>query len=67
MLEIVHDVAPGAELFFHTAFPSSMTFIAAVDYAIANNIDIIVDDVGFLTQPYFQDGELAQKYQEAST
>ncbi len=65
MLEIIHDVAPGADLAFHTAFPTGMTFINAIDFFISIGADIIVDDVGFLSEPYFQDGSLAQKAQEA--
>ena len=61
MLEIIHDVAPGADLAFHSAFPTGMTFINAIDYFISIGADIIVDDVGFLSEPYFQDGSLAQK------
>ena len=65
MLEIVHDVAPGADLAFHTAFPTSVQFLNAINFFMNNGVDIIVDDVGFLTQPYFQDGELAQAAQNA--
>ena len=65
MLEIIHDIAPGAELAFHTAFPSSTQFLNAITFFMNNGVDIIVDDVGFLTQPYFQDGELAQAAQNA--
>lgn len=65
MLEIIHDIAPGAALFFHTAFPTSTQFLNAITFFINNDVDIIVDDVGFLTQPYFQDGELAQAAQNA--
>ena len=66
MLEIIHDIAPGAELAFHTAFPSSVQFLNAINFFISIGADIIVDDVGFLTQPYFQDGELAQAAQAAT-
>ncbi len=65
MLEIIHDIAPGAELAFHTAFPTSTQFLNAITFFMNNGVDIIVDDVGFLTQPYFQDGELAQAAQNA--
>lgn len=65
MLEIIHDIAPGADLAFYTAFPTSMNFLNAITFFMNNGVDIIVDDVGFLTQPYFQDGELAQAAQNA--
>ena len=53
MLEIIHDIAPGADLAFHTAFPTSVQFLNAIEFFISIGADIIVDDVGFLTQPYF--------------
>jgi autotransporter-associated beta strand protein len=75
VLEIVHDVAPGAALYFHSAFNNTQTpgytnvDTAAPDQTIADAIDglaavpgmrIIVDDVGILTAPRFQDGAAAQ-------
>jgi len=32
ILEIVHDIAPGADLAFHTAFPSGVQFLNAIDF-----------------------------------
>jgi autotransporter-associated beta strand protein len=74
MFEIVHDIAPGALLYFHSAFNNTSTpgytsvETAAPDQTIADAIDglaavanmrIIVDDVGMLTAPRFQDGAAA--------
>jgi hypothetical protein len=53
MLEIVHDLAPGAELWFGN-FPSGtgLDFTAAVT-CLAANTDVVVDDVSFLNEgPY---------------
>jgi hypothetical protein len=50
MLEIVHDLAPGAKLFFAN-FDTSMSFSQAVDF-LAANTDVAVDDVGFFTPPF---------------
>jgi subtilisin family serine protease len=60
MLEIVHDCAPGAALAFASGVPSSLAFIQAVDALRQAGATVIVDDLGFFTQPYFADGELAQ-------
>jgi hypothetical protein len=50
MLEIVHDLAPGAQLYFANG-GTSMEFEQAVDY-IAVNADIGVDDLSFHTPPF---------------
>ena len=45
LLEVVHDVAPGATLMFgHFGFATALDFNAAVD-CLAANADIVVDDV----------------------
>lgn len=52
MLEIVHDLAPGAQLYFaNGADGSSMSFGQAVDY-LALNADVVVDDIQFFTPPF---------------
>ncbi len=61
MMEIVHDLAPNAKLFFATAFTSQASFasnIRALRYTYG--CDIIVDDVSYGTEPAFQDGLIAQ-------
>jgi hypothetical protein len=50
MLEIVHDLAPGARLFFAN-FDTSLEFNQAVSF-LAANTDTAVDDVGFFGLPY---------------
>jgi len=67
MLEIVHDLAPGATLGF-CGLPSGTTleFISCVhDLRVSFGADIIVDDVGFFQEPYFQDGRVAQEVSDA--
>jgi hypothetical protein len=47
MLEIVHDIAPGAQLMFgNFGFGTGLDFNAAVN-CLAVHADIVVDDVGF--------------------
>ena len=61
MLEIIHDVAPSAKLGFATAFRSDASFaenIRALRFDAG--CDIIVDDVIYFAEPYFQDGMIAQ-------
>ena len=61
MLQLIHDIAPGAELGFHTAFGGLATFVQGIR-ALADpddgNCDIIVDDVRYNTEPFFQDGPI---------
>ena len=64
ILEIVHDIAPGADLAFHAGL-SSLEFIAAIDFFTTNGADVIIDDIGFLTEPTFQDGSVATRAGEA--
>jgi hypothetical protein len=52
MLEIVHDLAPGAQLYFaNAADGTSMSFEQAVDW-LASNVDVGVDDISLFTPPF---------------
>ena len=66
MAEIVHDVAPGAEIYFYTAFDGAADFASGIR-ALANaGCKIIVDDVGYFAEPYFQDGILARAVEDVT-
>jgi Subtilase family len=66
MMQIVHDVAPGAGLAFYTAenseadFASGIAKLAAPASSGGGGAKIIVDDVGYFDEPFFQDGLVAQ-------
>ncbi|HEY9641647.1 MAG TPA: S8 family serine peptidase [Coleofasciculaceae cyanobacterium] len=66
MLQIIHDVAPGAELLFHSTGSTEADFAAAVRSLVQAGADIIVDDIGFPSTPLFQDGVTAQAVDEAA-
>lgn len=57
MLEIIHQLAPGAELFFATAFNSVPSFAENIRALRRAGCDIIVDDVFWVTESPFQDGQ----------
>jgi subtilisin-like proprotein convertase family protein len=57
MLEIIHDVAPGAELYFATGVTGITTFAQNIRDLRAAGCDIIVDDVGYYVETPFQDGQ----------
>ncbi|MBI4228533.1 MAG: S8 family serine peptidase, partial [Deltaproteobacteria bacterium] len=68
ILEIIHDLAPGTELAFSEGLSSSIAFIDSIDFLVNTAlIDIIVDDIGFFLEPYFEDGMVAQEAQDAVT
>ena len=60
MLQIVHDVAPGAGLSFATAFAGMASFAANIRALAAAGARVIVDDVIYFGEPMFQDGVIAQ-------
>jgi len=60
MAQLIHDIAPGATLLFHTAFNGLANFAQGILDLEAAGADVIVDDVGNLGQPMFQDGIVAQ-------
>ena len=61
MLQLVHDVAPGADLAFHTASNGQADFANGI-LALQGvaGADVIVDDVIYFAEPMFQDGIIAQ-------
>ncbi len=68
MLEIVHDLAPAAQLAF-SGPATSLEMLNAISY-LANSAfgglgcHVIVDDLGFLGEPVFQDGAIAQRVEQ---
>jgi hypothetical protein len=60
MLQIVHDVAPGADLGFRTGVISEGDLAQGVIECAQNGCDVIVDDITFITSPFFQDGVVSQ-------
>ena len=60
MLEIVHDLAPGAQLYFATADPTINQFAQNIrDLRNVYGCHIIVDDIIYLVESPFQDGQSA--------
>ncbi len=59
MLQLIYDLAPGADLSFATAFTGENGFADNIRALAADGADIIVDDVIYLAEPFFQDGVVA--------
>lgn len=66
MAQIIHDVAPGAKIAFHTAFEGIADFASGIVDLADHGAKVIVDDVGYFAEPYFQDGPIAQAVDEVT-
>jgi len=60
MLEIIHDLAPNAELVFHDSGDNIIAFNNAISELIDAGCDIVCDDIGWIGEPFFEDGIIAQ-------
>ncbi|MFP5039515.1 S8 family serine peptidase [Parasediminibacterium sp. JCM 36343] len=62
MLQIIHDLAPKAQLFFATGNNGEADYAANIEAlgSAPYNCDIIIDDLAYLDEPAFQDGIVAQ-------
>jgi hypothetical protein len=60
MAQLIHDVAPGAGIAFHTAFNSEFDFAEGIIELADAGADVIVDDVRYFAEPFFMDGMIAQ-------
>jgi hypothetical protein len=58
MLEIVYDLAPGAELYF-SGPETSADMVDAINWLVGQGCDVIVDDLRYFDQPFFEDGAIA--------
>lgn len=65
MAEIVHDVAPGAAIAFHTAFLGEANFAQGIQDLADKGCKVITDDIFYYDEPFFQDGIIAQSVDQA--
>ncbi len=55
MAELLHDIAPDADILFHTAAGGGIAgFADAIDTLCSSGADVVVDDVGFLAELIYQ-------------
>ena len=60
ILEIVYDLAPGAELYFATGDGGQAQVAANIEALCDAGADVILDDVGYFLEASFQDDLIAQ-------
>ena len=66
MIQIVHDLAPGASVAFAPAAPGILGFAANIRGLANAGATVIADDVGYPEEPFFQDGPVAQAVNEVT-
>ena len=67
LLEIVHDLAPGAELYFATGFGGQAQMAKNIEALCEAGANVIVDDIGYTNEAAFQDDIVAQGVNAAVT
>ena len=61
MAQLIHDVAPGSAIAFHTAFDGELDFAEGIKKLQSEaGAKVIVDDVRYFAEPFFMDGPIAQ-------
>ena len=60
MMQLALDVAPGLAFSFHSAFGGQASFAQGIQDLADDGAHVIVDDVLIFTEPFFQDGVVAQ-------
>ena len=63
MLQLVHDLAPGADLVFSSVSFGEANFAQQIRDAAnpaIGNASVLVDDIVYFAEPFFQDGIVAQ-------
>jgi hypothetical protein len=66
MVQIVHDLAPGAALAFASRGPSAESMADSIRGLRAAGSTVIVDDITFFDEPMFQDGPVSVAVNEVT-
>lgn len=67
MAKIIHDVAPGAALAFAQDTGGDAAMAANIVALKADGAGVIVDDVSYFDEPFFQDGPLSNAVTQVTT
>jgi len=63
MMHIIHDIVPSAELAFYSGIESPREFELGVEGLDLAGCDVIVDDITFITEPFFRLGRVSEAIQ----
>ena len=68
MAEIVYDTSPGIpKIMFATGVKGVAAKVTSIDALVAGGAKVIADDTTYFTEPFFQDGIVAQAVDRAKT
>jgi hypothetical protein len=67
MMQIIHDIAPRAGQLFYTAFDGQADFANGIGSLADVGCAVIVDDVFYFAEPFFQDGVIAQAVNDVAS
>jgi hypothetical protein len=70
MLQLIHDIAPGSSLAFSSVFVSETDFAQQIRNLAdpsKGNAKVLVDDIIYFTEPFFQDSVVAQAVDDVVT
>jgi len=56
MAEIVHSIAPGAEVYFWSGDFGEANFAQGIETLAQDGCQIVIDDESYLTEPFYQEG-----------
>ena len=70
MMQLIHDLAPGSNLAFSSVVFGELDFAQQIRNLAdpeLGDADVLVDDIVYLAEPFFQDGVIAQAVDEVVT
>jgi hypothetical protein len=66
MAELIHQIAPNAQIYFYTATSSESDFATGISTLVSAGVNVIVDDVTYTDESFYQDtGAVTQAVEAA--